>query len=199
MPTTTPSRTAWPRTPAPWCDSAALLPHHTALEPQATVRPSSHGGVVRDDHHREPLGTQALHQLQDLVPRSLVEIPRRLVGEEDPRLLHERARDRHTLLLTAGEFTGSMVRALGEVDLRQRRADPFFPLGTRESQRLESDVDVLRRGEGGDEVERLEHEPDVLRSDARERGAGLACQIRFSEEDTPRCRGVEGTENLEKG
>lgn len=109
------------------------------------------------------------------------------------------ARDRHTRLLTAGEFTGSMVRALGEVDLRQRRADPFFPLGTRESQRLESDVDVLRRGEGGDEVERLEHEPDVLRSDARERAAGLACQIRFSEEDAPRCRGVEGTENLEEG
>ncbi len=65
-----------------------------------------------------------------------------------------------------------MVRALGEVDLRQRRADPFFPLGTRESQRR-----VRGGGEGGrrsgDDGDRPEAEGETGESTEQTLDEGL--------------------------
>ena len=45
----------------------------------------------------------------------------RLVGEDDVRLLHQRAGDRDALLLTAGELVGALRRELRHVELFQRR------------------------------------------------------------------------------
>ena len=44
----------------------------------------------------------------------------RLVGEQDLRLLHERARDRDALLLAAGQFVGPMQRVRHHVEPLQR-------------------------------------------------------------------------------
>ena len=45
----------------------------------------------------------------------------RLVGEDDVRLLHQRARDRDALLLAAGELVGALGGERGHIELFERR------------------------------------------------------------------------------
>src|SRR3954465_15982908 len=64
--------------------------------------PSGSGGdlaVVGDHHDRPTFVDQALEERDDGVRRGAVEIARRLVGEDDGRIIGERAGDRDPLLL----------------------------------------------------------------------------------------------------
>jgi len=52
----------------------------------------------------QPAGVvEAREQIQQRGRRVRVEVPRRLVGEDERRVVHERAYDREPLLLAAGE------------------------------------------------------------------------------------------------
>ena len=59
------------------------------------------------------------------MPRAgaVVEVAGRLVGDEDERVVHERARERHALLLAAGELLGIRRRLRRQADLRRARGD----------------------------------------------------------------------------
>jgi len=60
---------------------------------------------VRDDDQRLPaLAPQLLEQADDVVTRALVEVARRLVGEDHLGLAHQRSGDGHALLLAAAEL-----------------------------------------------------------------------------------------------
>src|SRR5919201_5438779 len=48
-------------------------------------------------------------QLDDLPRRRRVEVPGRFVGEENARVVHQRAGNRHPLLLATGQFIGEFV------------------------------------------------------------------------------------------
>ena len=76
--------------------------------------------VVRDHQDREPALPQPVEQLQDAGADRDVEHRDRLVGDEQPRLEHERRRDRDPLALPAGE----LVRVPVEEELRRRQLDP---------------------------------------------------------------------------
>ena len=79
--------------------------------------------VMRDHDHRLVVALDRLvQQLKDLVARLRVEVPGRLVGEDDGRLRDERARDGDPLLLAAGEL-GRPVRA----PVRRARRDRAAP------------------------------------------------------------------------
>ncbi len=69
--------------------------------------------VVRDDHHREALLGEPLHELEHLAGLGHAERGRRLVEDHEARVPHHRARDRDRLALAAGEAR----------DLLPRRAD----------------------------------------------------------------------------
>ena len=49
-------------------------------------------------------------------PVAGIEVAGRLVGEDGPRRQHDGARDRHPLLLAAGQLTRLVRQALGEAD-----------------------------------------------------------------------------------
>jgi hypothetical protein len=107
-----------------------------------------------------------LEQLEDLAARLRVEVAGRLVGEDDRRLRHERARDRDTLLLAARKLGGPVRQAVVE-------ADPLHQLCELGAVRLltgdrERQEDVLLRGQHGKQVEELEDEADVLAPDTRD-------------------------------
>ena len=72
-----------------------------------------------------------------------VEVSGRLVGEQDQRAVDERARDRHALLLTAGQLGREVLGLLGEADevedLRHLRAHDVL----RPADHLERERDVL--------------------------------------------------------
>jgi hypothetical protein len=57
--------------------------------------------VVRGDDHRRPGPVDPVDQLHDPDRRLGVEVARRLVGEQQRRMVDERTRDRHALLLAA--------------------------------------------------------------------------------------------------
>ena len=100
---------------------------------------------------------------EDLGARLRVEVPGRLVGEDDLGLRRERARDRDALLLTAGELGRPVRQPVAEADGVDHPIEPRLvgiAAGERHRQR-----DVLDRGQRRDEVERLEHEADLVAAD----------------------------------
>src|ERR1017187_5495812 len=76
--------------------------------------------LVRDEHDRQPALVQLLEDLQNLDRSAAVQVTGRLVRQEDGRAVHQGARDRHPLLLPAGELRGEVVRAIGEPDEGER-------------------------------------------------------------------------------
>jgi hypothetical protein len=63
--------------------------------------------VVRREQDGRARGVDGAEQLEDAVRGALVEVARRLVRQHDQRIVHERPRDRHALLLAAGQLAGS--------------------------------------------------------------------------------------------
>src|SRR5207244_740707 len=90
----TAARPAGVRGPPPSGSRSLLekaVPHQA--EPR---RPAGHGAVVGDQHHGQAAAApQVLEQGDDLVPGALVQVAGRLVGEQHPGLLDQRAGDRH--------------------------------------------------------------------------------------------------------
>ena len=80
--------------------------------------------LVRDEDDRLPLVVQLLEDRHDLLGGLRVEVSRRLVGEEDRRIVHEAPRDRDALLLAARELRRRVVPAVREADALEARSSP---------------------------------------------------------------------------
>ena len=70
--------------------------------------------LVGHDHHRHPLPGQVLHDREDLPDHLGIEGRGGLVEEHADRVHRERPRDRHPLLLAAGELAGVLLREILE-------------------------------------------------------------------------------------
>ena len=86
----------------------------------------------------------------------------RLVGEDEARLVDERARDRDALLLAAGELRRAMMRAIGEADAGERRHAPC----SRRVRAVDAGIDhrqldIAERVGARQQVELLEDEADL--------------------------------------
>ena len=66
-------------------------------------------------------------ELVHLLARARVEVAGGLVGQEELRLEDERARERHALLLAAGELAGAVEHAVREADLLEERRGRAAP------------------------------------------------------------------------
>ena len=76
-------------------------------------------GIVRDDDDRLAFGMQLAEQRHDFGGRAAVEIAGRLVGQQQLRSTHQRARDGHALPLAAGQLIRFVQQAIAEPDARQ--------------------------------------------------------------------------------
>jgi hypothetical protein len=88
-----------------------------------------------------------------------VEIAGRLVGEDQCRAMHQRARDRDPLQLASRELARPAAGALGEADCREHLAHPLVDHATGLPLQRERQRDILADGEIRQHVEGLEHEP----------------------------------------
>ncbi len=75
-----------------------------------------------DDH--PTFVAQPLEEPDDRLGLDVVEVGRRLVGEQQRRVVPEPAGDRDPLLLAAGQATRQMLPAVAEVDLFQQFVGP---------------------------------------------------------------------------
>ena len=88
--------------------------------------------VVRHEQDRHAaLRAQLLEQLEHLSPGRRVERPGRLVGQQQPRLVRERAGDRDPLALAARQHRRLRARAARQPDLGQQLARPAPPARAR--------------------------------------------------------------------
>src|SRR5690349_18072548 len=157
------------------------------------------GGVVgrHDDRGAVPLA-QPGEEIDHVGARLRVEIPRRLIGENDSRLVRKRTRDRDALLLAARQMRGQMVDPRREADLLEQRTGALGQRIAAHTVRGECRLDVLERRERRNEVELLEHEAERVQTKACESAVVERVQRPFLEDDRARVRTVERPEQLEQ-
>src|SRR4051812_43024203 len=91
------------------------------------------GGIVRDHQDRLlEFGVELREEREDVVGALAIEIARGLVAHEDRGVVHDRARDRDALLLTAGELAREVTHAVFEADHTERGLRALLPLVARE-------------------------------------------------------------------
>ena len=117
-----------------------------------------------------PGGVELAEHPHDLLAGGAVEVAGGLVGQEDAGLVDQRPRDRDPLALAARELVGAVVHPLAEPDPLQR----LRRARSRRSRARDPGVDqrqlhVVQRGGAGQQVEGLEHEPDLPVAHPRQR------------------------------
>ena len=117
--------------------------------------------VVGDhDDRLAQLVDRPAHEAEDLGARARVEVAGGLVGEDDVGLAGQGPGHGHALLLAARQLAGTVPQAVGQAGGGHHAVEPLLVgLAAREVGR---ERDVLGRGERRHQVERLEHEADVV-------------------------------------
>ena len=142
-------------------DHAAVAQEHDAVGPRGEL------GVVGDDHAGHAALARVADEPDHVFAVDRVERAGRLVGEQQAALADHGARDRHTLALAAGQLFGVAVGAGREAELIERGQGARARRLVAHAVELERQSDVLRRGQPGQQVEVLEHEPDRSATQAR--------------------------------
>src|SRR2546425_11600121 len=142
-------------------DEAPVLHHVPVLR-----EPERHRGVLLGEQHGHPrLAVHPAHDLEDLVHQHRREPHRGLVEQHEPGPRHERAADRHHLLLAARDVAGAdqaSLRQPGKVAIHERevllRRVAVLP-------RVAAGEEVLLHGQVLEDVPALHYLDDSSRDD----------------------------------
>src|SRR6266705_813531 len=161
---------------SPWCAVASgrarLLEQLPFFQVQDAPGELRRLRVVRDDHDGlAVLAIEHLQETQDLVGGLAIEVAGGLIAHQQLRVGHQRARDRHALLLSAGQLPRLVLGAVGEADHLEGDRDVLPALRGRQLRQQQRQLDVALGGEHRHEVVELEHEADVVRAPAGELAA----------------------------
>jgi hypothetical protein len=153
--------------------------------------------VVGDQQQRRAgTVTQTEHQVDHAPAAGRIEVAGRLVGEQDVGVAGERPRQRHALLLTAGQLARQVIQATAEADLVEQRGGLVARVGAAPD--LQRQGDILERRHAGQQLERLEHEADPSGAQGR---AGILVergQVFTEQLDPARRRQVQAGEQAEQ-
>jgi len=117
--------------------------------------------VGHQDERRAGFLTQPEQQIGDVRRAGAVEIPGRLIGQQQLRLIDDRARDRHPLPLAARKRGDPIVHAVLQPDPVEHHPRARQAARGRQAAAEQCDLDILQRRQRGDQVEFLEHDADV--------------------------------------
>ncbi len=123
-------------------------------------------------HHeraRVRLANRLAQVIEDARGVALVEVAGGLVGEEEDGLVHEGARNRGALHLSAGKCPGAPRAEAFHPHRREGRLGAHAPLARRNRKQRERERDILRDAEVRKQVERLEDKADMTAPPQRER------------------------------
>src|SRR5690606_11743622 len=166
-------------------------------EANRAPRASSEAGIVGDEHERRAARAgQFLHQADDAFAARGPETARRLVGEQDPRLMDERARERDALLLAARELRRIMIEPTAQAHALEQRGGPRGDVSV--AAQLERHLHVLERGQRRQELERLKDEADVIAPETCPLVLGQRREIGAVDRDRAAARRVETREEPEQ-
>ena len=91
------------------------------------VGAGGHPGIVRHQQDGDALAVETPEHPQNLLPRPRIEVARRFIGQNERRVIHQRAGDGNPLLLAAGHLRRLMLLVRGQPYLGEQRLGQ--PLG----------------------------------------------------------------------
>src|SRR5215203_2034051 len=127
-----------------------------------SLRPRGDLHVVRDEHDRDPRDVQFFKQVEDLGAGSRVQVAGRLVGQQQGRVIDQRAGYGHPLVLPTGELGRAMVHPPGKPNPLQDIEGPLSALLPADSRVDHRKLHIRERALPGEKVVALEDEPDEL-------------------------------------
>ena len=134
---------------------------------------------MRHQHDGRAAAVRVPQQVQHLLARPGIEVPGRLVGEDQRRVDDHRPRDRHPLHLPTRQLVGTMVAAMRDGDGVEGVRDALPHLARRPTVEHQGQRDVLLGRQRRQQVEELEDDADppatedghLVVAQARDRGA----------------------------
>ena len=147
-------------------DVSSLFADPPILHPDSPPRPFRHPRIVRHEQQRRPLISQFCQNIHNLRTAAAIKISRRFVRQNDGRVVDERTRNRHTLLLSAGKLVRIRLHLIQQTNFAQHFRRTRQTLLLRHARVTQRERHVFRHGVGGKEVEGLEDIPEGLEAQA---------------------------------
>src|SRR5436190_2381433 len=150
------------RAPFAWCVPSSGGLHDAAVIERQRAAPDAANelAVVRGDQHGRAPRVDLAEQVHDLEREVRIEVAGRLVGEDDHRIVDERARDRDPLLLAAGELHRIRVHPVLQPDPLQHLEGPALLLRRRHAEHARHERHVVEHGLVRQQLEVLEDEAE---------------------------------------
>ena len=139
-----------------------------------------------------------LQQVDDPTSRLGVQIPRRFVGENETRSMHNRARNSHPLLFTTGQFAWRMVPPRPHADRFQHLLDTRGRRRSCFAFQQERQGHIVCSSKTWDEVECLEDNPHAFPSHDRPLGGRQAVCAPTFQRKTTRRRSIQPRNNIQE-
>jgi hypothetical protein len=140
-----------------------------------------------------------LQKLHDLGSRLGVQVPDRLVREDDIGLVHQCPRDGHPLLLPSGELPGGVVPPVGEPHELQNLVEPFAVVLQLLAVQEEGEHHVLFQVQVGNQIIELKDEPDIAPPEQALFRVFHRGQLPALHAKGPRRRGIQPADQVEEG
>ena len=134
--------------------------------------PGARGDImlVRDENNGAPLAIQPLKGREHHLTGFSVQIPRRLVRQNERGVVHECPRDGDSLNLTAGKLIGAVMKVASVKTGRNKRCLGLCrPLLMAHRGVHQRQHDIAEHGRTRKQVELLKHKPDFLFANACKR------------------------------
>src|SRR5262245_4056311 len=116
--------------------------------------------VVRGDEDSRAARIHLTKHVHDFERQIRIEVAGRLVGEDELRIVDERARDRHALLLATRELLGKCVHSMLQSDPLHHLKRLFLLNRGRHPKHPHDKRHVLKDGKAWDQSEVLKDEPN---------------------------------------
>ena len=156
-------------------------------------------GIVR--HHDDGLAELLVQARQDgehFLRRGRIQIPRRLVGQNQSGIGDNRSGDRDALLLAAGKLPRIVVHPVAQADQLQRRGRVLHPLLLLQMRQRQGQLHVLHRRQHRNQIEGLENESDILVAPVRDLAVAELAQIVPEHADLAAGRGIHRRDQVQQ-
>ena len=152
--------------------------------------------LVAGDEHPLTAPVEVLEKCERHLAVVAVQRPRRLIGEQDGRSIHDGPRDRQPLALTAAQGGGEGASVPREPQLLEHLVRLRVSLLSRTTRQERGDGHVLADGEVVEQVEELEDEADVRASEAGGGGFTELVDTNAADDDFAGGRPVETADEV---
>ena len=115
---------------------------------------------MRRHQDRHPARIGRTEQIHDLDRQHGIQVPGRLVGEQDERIMDQGAGDHRPLLFAPRQLRRQRRRPMLQADLREHPPDAPIALVPFDSDHLKRERDVFRHRRPWQQLEILENDPD---------------------------------------